>query len=263
VEFKNKLWLFGDQLLESTNQWDWTVVDTKNKINDRAGSTLTIFNDRMWLIGGKISRSTDPVNDIWSSIDGINWIKEISAAEFAPRHNHQTIVWNNKLWLLGGENNGTSFTDLWSSADGRHWTLETDVTKFKLTGKLVDFKNKLWFIELGNEKNASWSSVDGKSWVQETGNNNVFADYLRYENTQYSLIKFNGKLIAKFEWATAVSEDGIHWIEYEKKNVYADKILVVSGNKLWGSHSGMSRLMVSDDGINWRIGYQMDITLPK
>ena len=41
-------------------------------------------------------------------------------AGFNARYNHQTVVFNNKMWVIGGYD-GTFKNDVWSSSDGFFW----------------------------------------------------------------------------------------------------------------------------------------------
>jgi hypothetical protein len=66
----------------------------------------------MWVLGG--TTETAGKNDVWYSIDGTNWIRATDSAEWVERGWHTSIVFDNKMWVLGGWNNG-SRNDLWYS----------------------------------------------------------------------------------------------------------------------------------------------------
>ena len=141
------------------------VIDNAN-FSPRTNHQVRLFNDRLWLIGGW--DGDNHKNDIWSSVDGINWIEETPAAAFSERNDHQIEVFENKLWLMGGY--GDSFNnDIWFSSDGINWIQETSPDK--LNGRwgheLISFDNKLWLIggmtENGRQNNV-WRSEDGSSW---------------------------------------------------------------------------------------------------
>jgi len=57
------------------------------------------------------------LNDIWSSDDAINWVKESSNADFSERSGHQVVLFKDKLWLIGGWDRAAT-NDIWSSDNG-------------------------------------------------------------------------------------------------------------------------------------------------
>ncbi len=62
-----------------------------------------VFDNKIWVIGG--SFSPNPLNDVWSSTDGITWTEETASAEWGARISHRSVVFNNKIWRTGGDPN--------------------------------------------------------------------------------------------------------------------------------------------------------------
>ena len=88
-----------------------------------AVATPSFYRDRLWLFGGANhianDRSTDDfLNDVWVSDDGISWTLVTPAAPWSPRDKPGVVVFNDELYLLGGQ--GTA--DVWRSSNGRDWT---------------------------------------------------------------------------------------------------------------------------------------------
>ena len=151
------------------------VSISTNIFSERVDHQVTAFNNQLWVIGGY---DGDRNNDVWSSQDGVNWVKNTpvnsdGGAIFTERFGHQLTVYDNKLWLVGGSGIGY-YNDVWSSLDGVTWTEQTSNAAFskRYNHQLVTFDNKLWVIggggfssELNND---TWSSSDGISWTQET-----------------------------------------------------------------------------------------------
>src|SRR3989338_3426191 len=48
---------------------------------------------------------------------GASWTKVAESVAWSPRVNHAVLVYNNKMWVLGGWSGGVN-TDVWSSSDG-------------------------------------------------------------------------------------------------------------------------------------------------
>ena len=115
------------------------------------------------------------------------WTRVADDAPFGPRDGAGGVVFDNKMWLIGGWN-GDRFpmvcaNDVWSSTDGAKWTLEKPNTF--LNGETFDAKNdwegrhfagyqvmdgKMWIIGgdpvQGRYQTDSWSSSDGKKWTR-------------------------------------------------------------------------------------------------
>ena len=106
----------------STDGINWTLVTGSAAFGPRVGHTMTVFNNRMWVIGGGSSGTAD----VWSSADGITWTEATANAGFAPRFDHQAFVLNNELCIVAGNAGGVGgirLNDAWCSADGANWRL--------------------------------------------------------------------------------------------------------------------------------------------
>ena len=78
---------------------------------------------------------------------GSTWTQATSAAAWPARDAHTTVVFNNKMWVIGGYD-GAYRNDVWYSADGATWTQATSAAGWtKRTGHTsVVFDNKMWVI---------------------------------------------------------------------------------------------------------------------
>ncbi|MCX6745212.1 MAG: hypothetical protein NTX82_06860 [Candidatus Parcubacteria bacterium] len=95
----------------------WTTADgaTWDLIGDyydgifgkRWASSMVAFDgdgagpdpEKLWFYG--------PGNDIWSSPDGVTWTMDPNPADWSSRWGHKTLLYNNKLWLIGGSKTGS------------------------------------------------------------------------------------------------------------------------------------------------------------
>jgi hypothetical protein len=87
---------------------------------------------------------------------------------------HTSVVFSNRLWVIGGYDRSRSRNDVWSSTDGLTWTQATANAPWAERGghTSVVFNNRLWVIggySGGSNRNDVWSSVDGVTWTQATG----------------------------------------------------------------------------------------------
>lgn len=177
--FKNRLWMLGgmrtwDDFLSdvwsSSDGKEWKQVVSKAVWSARRGHGVVVFKDRLWILGGAISsgrRDQTPtrfLNDVWSSPDGVNWTPVATNAPWSARDGHTTLVFDNKIWVIGGGLRG-AYCDVWSSPDGANWTqvaVKADWNERHGNGGLV-FDGKIWIFG-GIEKNDVWASTDGKNW---------------------------------------------------------------------------------------------------
>jgi hypothetical protein len=183
--FGGKLWksggeggnIYGSDVWSSDDGVNWTE-ETQPWPNwapwaERGRHTMLGFNGRLWVMGGYALQPPYHVNfnDVWSSPDGVNWTQEIAVAPWSARGGHTSVVFDNRMWVIGG---GPNKRDVWSSADGINWTLATDSPPWPpVAGHVsVVFRGRMWVIgglTTGNTVlNQAWSSVDGVNWKLES-----------------------------------------------------------------------------------------------
>jgi len=133
--FRDKVWLFG----AGKNESIWSSADGGRTWKMEAehvswcrrdiDSTLLVFHDKIWLLGGSQTRpgSYFPFigyNDVWCSSDGLQWERVTREAEWPARMWQSTFVYKNRMWIAGGyrsEPENRHLGDVWYSADGKHW----------------------------------------------------------------------------------------------------------------------------------------------
>ncbi|KAE8990182.1 hypothetical protein PF011_g18452 [Phytophthora fragariae] len=103
-------------VVSSPDGIEWTEVLEEAPFRRRYGHSLITFTDssdsveRLTLIGGF---SPEPATDIWVTTDGASWTEATASTPWAGRGYHCSVVFNSKLWVLGGSpiNN-----DVWSTS---------------------------------------------------------------------------------------------------------------------------------------------------
>ncbi len=179
VYFQDKLWVLGnkDDPAGSNDIWSssdgitWTQMGN-GPWSARDTHSVAVFNNKLWILGGQSSNGTSfyQLNDVWSSSDGINWNQATSNAPWTPRANSASVVFNNKLWILGGtNNNGANYGDVWSTANGINWTQE-NINAFLPRGyhTATVFNGKIWVMggfATGSTTFDIVSSSDGVVWT--------------------------------------------------------------------------------------------------
>jgi hypothetical protein len=170
--FNNKLWMLGgmktwddfrNDVWSSPDGKEWKQVVSKAVWSARRGHGVVVFKDKLWILGGGLSSGRADklpsrlLNDVWSSADGVNWTQVTANAPWSPGDGHASLVFNDKIWVIGGNR------DVWSSSDGKNWIQVTDKAEWSArggNGSLV-FDGKMWIFG-GVEKNDVWYSSNGK-----------------------------------------------------------------------------------------------------
>jgi hypothetical protein len=262
--FNNKIWVLGgwvwdtDECLNdvwySSDGVNWTQVTASAPWSSRKSFQCFVYNSKLWIVGGNHmeTSSGSTLNDVWSSSDGINWTQVTSAAPWSSRGSHQCIVFDGKMWVLGGfsysytSSGGTArteFNDVWCSSDGLHWTQKTSSAAWgkRYVFQCVSFNGKLWV--LGGAKVGSplyddvWSSPDGIVWTRE-GSSVLWGQRARFQavvlNSRIWILGGQGSSVNLNDvWS---SYDGKTWNNvstYSAWDIREDHRCVVYDNKIW------------------------------
>ena len=152
-----------------------TAGKNKNWWTARREHTSVTFKDKIWVIGGNsvsvgLADGSIDKNDVWSSADGSVWVEEIAIADWEVRSNHTSVVFKNKIWVIGGSVFGATSTSSWSSANGKNWDRSTAKLPNGVSGaRTVEYDGRLWSLGGGSTQTKSfWSSADpANSWTDE------------------------------------------------------------------------------------------------
>lgn len=158
--FQDKIWLFGgmfenkdfDDVWNSADGVNWQKVAEKMPWGARQNLKAVVFKNKLFLIGD---------NDVWSSADGINW--QIETRQMANNpifiSGYSVAVWDDKIWLVGINRNGTFQSGALFSADGKvwqemqtPWTPRGAVAVWVFDDKLFMTGGKYSFVENGETK---------------------------------------------------------------------------------------------------------------
>ncbi|RZS93439.1 hypothetical protein [Aquimarina brevivitae] len=186
----------------------------------RKGAGMAVFNDKMWVIGGRNEADT-PLDDIWSSTNGTNWTNEGSLS-FGAIYGHKLIAFNGKLWIYGGIVAGVLSNAIYSSSDGVIWDIETGTTPFTQyqSSRFTVFEDRIYRIagydasveDLSEERNV-YSSADGLNWTLETENHRFETKFgflvETFNNSIYGIEPNPSTDIAEINIRS--SNDGVNW----------------------------------------------------
>lgn len=187
---------------EDRTHYEWqrltAEIDPAWRVRDGNTTTWLPSTGRYWMVGGwngyqepegfssvpagSLYPPENTTNEVWSSADGLDWRLELEHdhPQFQRRHVHNTMVWNDALWVIGGDaHQGFYNHDVLRSPDGVSWeqilppgSPPWSPRSLQISGV---FRGKLWTgggqTLLGPEEeyeyfNDLWSSDDGESWTQ-------------------------------------------------------------------------------------------------
>ncbi|MRI01013.1 hypothetical protein GH721_10780 [Kriegella sp. EG-1] len=109
------LWGGGKSLNYSNNGYDWNT----NKVSPEfLGHQIITEENLLWVTAGKRITGSYPhltTNEIWYSSNAINWLKANLSSEFPARKEHSSVFFNNKLWIIcGNDSENNDLADVWS-----------------------------------------------------------------------------------------------------------------------------------------------------
>lgn len=197
---------------------------------------------------------------------GTAWTLAANPAAFTGRYGHTSVVFNNKIWVIGGEAAGF-YNDVWNSSDGVSWTCAANSAGFtqRAGHTSVVFNNKIWVIgggTWGGGTSDVWSSSDGIIWTQVTAS----AGFLGRQ--WHTSVVFNNKMWVIGGHGTGgplsdvwSSTDGITWVletafpgfvarGFHSSEVHNGRIWVVNGTDSSGI-SSYHDVWSSANGVTW------------
>lgn len=185
IVYKGKMWIVGGgfsgsptrQVYNSVDGVTWTLVNATPSFTARFAPQLLVYNNLLWLIGGKATGGS-PWKDVWYTSDGSTWTQATAAAAFAGGTESAAFVIANKMWVVGGYNNSTFTDNCFSSTDGITWTNEQSAPGFGDRGSMGSFVlNNFAYIIGGRDTTSSgtpksdlWRTPDGINWTQVASN---------------------------------------------------------------------------------------------
>jgi hypothetical protein len=193
IVFKDRMWAIGGLQVPHSDIGIYSSVDGITWVKhldsvpwaNRYEPMLAEFNGKLWIMGGIKNDTYVPVgfNDIWSSEDGINWIREAKYATWQERGAiHGRVILNNELYMIGGGIVGpislgeyllTSFNDVWRTNDGINWQRILRIAPWRprLYHSITEYNGTIYIVAGNIERfspltNEVWKSTDGINWEQ-------------------------------------------------------------------------------------------------
>ena len=282
--------------MNATREYRWIEVNAAAPFAPRDGAGALVFAGKIWLLGGwsPADKTYFPRicnNEVWSSADGIDWtlVKENTfaegydpAADWEGRHTAGYAVFNERMWIVGGDGNqGHYQNDVWSSADGAHWDcVNRDVAWGpRLLHYTFVLRDKIWI--LGGQTlpqfapaeerfyDDVWHTEDGVDWQRleprepcwtprgMIGGSAVFQDRVWIlGGGTYDTPDRPDRIYYNDVWSSA---DGIDWHchvetapwaprDYHEVAVFDDKLWLLEG---FDGKGNRNDVWYSSDGESW------------
>ena len=199
-----------------------------------------------------------------SANNKIAWQQATADAAWSARREHSSVVFDDKIWVLGGWDGSNNKNDVWYSADGINWTRATIAAAWsaRYGHSSVVFDGKIWVLggwDGSNNKNDVWYSTDGINWVEITTTAAWSArrehSSVVFDDKIWVLVGYDGSNNKNDVW---YSTDGINWTRATTAAAWSARYVhssVVFDDKIWvlGGFDGSRKndVWYSTDGINW------------
>lgn len=216
------------------------------------------------------------------------WTCLTEEAAFAGRDGAGALVFQEKMWLLGGWNPGDKVhfpkicnSEVWSSTDGATWTLENPQAPWegRHTAGYAVHDGKMWIVggdcNQGHYQTDVWSSADGIHW--DLVNEKVpWAPRVLHYTVVFDgkIWSMGGQTIPQFAPADEVfysdvwnSADGVEWSRVSERSPWSVRGMtggsVVFQGRMWILGGGTydtpdtpirkfyNDVWSSADGVNW------------
>lgn len=183
VVFDNRMWILGgsgnptnySDVWWSTDGVNWTESTAAAPWTSRWFHASVVYDGKIWVLGGWHHDGTlnhQEFRDVWFSPDGVNWTELTDTAAWSARWNHGAVVFDKKMWVLGGNQHYTPMNDVWYSTDGNAWYQAVAQAPWsgRFAAGCVSLAGNLWVYggeEEIERRNDIWYSPDGVNWTRQ------------------------------------------------------------------------------------------------
>ncbi|MDX1909367.1 MAG: hypothetical protein SF053_20175 [Bacteroidia bacterium] len=149
----------------SADARQWHPSSLPNVVQNQAFLDYVCFKGALYGLGslrGNIERyDFSPM--ICRSSDLRTWDTLTTQSNLPKRFFYHPFVFNDHIWIIGGEDTRTAYQDIWRSPDGIHWTQVADRLPFgkRSSAQVVVLNGALYLLD-----HDVWRSTDGITWTR-------------------------------------------------------------------------------------------------
>ena len=233
---------------------DWQELTGNAQFIGRQFSQSVFYNNLIWLLTGSYPPTGTPfyLNDVWYSTDGVDWTAATQNANWTPRDDGLSLVYNNKLWVISGTtglgqgSRSYQTADVWYSTDGVDWTAATQNAEFGKQYSIIGtiFNGYMWVITTSN---GTWYSADGIAWTKSS----------TFQANKYdggAVVAYGEYMYCSSSGTIYRSSDGITWTSIKTGTPfghYAGMGMIIYKGAMWVIGSNINGVWSSFDGITW------------
>ncbi|MEM9686097.1 MAG: kelch repeat-containing protein [Bacteroidota bacterium] len=156
VIFDDRIYFMGgyqnasplQEIYTSSDGTNWDEVNMYGLFSPRYEHSSVVFNNKIWVIGGY--NDTILLDDVmsWTGTPEDRWELEAESAQtpFNGIRGHSSVVFDNRIWVIGGTDQNGHSNAVWVSDDGVNWTSSQNLPIATTYHKSVVFDNKIWVI---------------------------------------------------------------------------------------------------------------------
>lgn len=214
---KDTLWTLHPQgTYFSVNGKDWNKTPLPHFIQNSAFLDFIDFKSAVYGLGtfrGNIEHY-NMTSAIAKTSDFKNWEVITKESNLPRRFFYHPFVFDNKIWIIGGNDGKDDYNDIWNSTDAVHWTKVKDNASFgkRANSQVVQLNGKLFLLN-----NDVWSSSDGINWTLVTPEIVKGQELFGYATVVYDnrIWLFGCNRNGLFESKVLLSTDGKNWEEMD------------------------------------------------
>lgn len=211
------LWTFHpDGTWYSADGKNWAKSMLPNVIYNLAFLDYVQFKGSIYGLGyfkGNIEQF-DFKPEIYKTTDLKHWTTLSQSSNLPKRFFYHPFVFDNKIWLIGGEDKSTKYADIWNSENGIHWTKQKENLPFgKRSGSQIVMLNDTLYL-LNNDV---WNSTDGLNWQK------VSAEIVKGEQI--------------FGYAAQVFHNKIWLLGCNRNGQFSSQVLYSADGKTWNTQA--------------------------
>ena len=209
------------------------------------------YNNKLWIAGGR-NNTVSGLNDVWNSVDGINWTQVTTGAAWSGRYHSQSAVYDNKMWIMRGlASNTEGDQQTWTSTDGVNWSFFDNVssrvyiTNSNIPGhqysSAVVFNGTLWQFG-GQELPLSSSGVSERNAVNYAEGDFNYWSLTQGDSEWYPNNNLDNNII-----------DGFRVKKLFVSAVFKNKIWALGGKRVGEGSAGFETndIWSSSNGTEW------------